>query len=63
MTKGQNMDNVKTIHHIKALAIAHHLVRRARIHDKRDLSMMELIEIEVAIKMALDDLTSDAVRS
>jgi hypothetical protein len=63
MTKGQNMDNVRIIHHIKALAIAHDLVKKSRIHDKRELSIVELIEIEVAIKMVLDDLTRDAVRS
>lgn len=57
------MDNVRIIHHIKALAIAHDLVKKSRIHDKRELSFVELVEIEVAIKMVLDDLTRDAVRS
>jgi hypothetical protein len=63
MTKGQNMENTKTIHHIKALAVAHHLVKAARIHRSRELTIVELIEIEVAIKMALDDLARDVARS
>jgi len=62
-TKGQNMENVRTIHHIKALAIAHHVVQKARKSESREISFAELVEIEVAIKMAVDHLTALAAKN
>lgn len=58
------MNKVNAIHHMKALAIAHHIVNAKRVGaGSKEFTLGELIQIEVALKMAVDDLTTEAVKN
>ncbi len=57
------MNKVKTIHHAKALSVALHIIKTKRHTSTKELTPLELIEIEVALKMVIDDLTTDAVQN
>lgn len=55
------MNKVSTIHHIKALTVASHIVKSKLEKLDKELTVKELIEVKVAIQMVIDDLTRDAV--